>query len=150
MTVEEIMQTMAYGPAPEADDKALGWIERHGGAFKLFIGGQWVDAQSGERFEVSNPATGAAIATVAQAGKADVDAAVAAAAQAFASRPKLPGCVQLMAAVRASAPVVPVCCWPARCAICAAVSCSPNPINPFACVSVPRMGMWRSTCDCPP
>lgn len=47
------------------------------------VGGQWVPAASGEEFEVRNPATGEMLAKVAHSGKADVDAAVKAAARAW-------------------------------------------------------------------
>ncbi|MGE3316477.1 MAG: aldehyde dehydrogenase family protein [Planctomycetaceae bacterium] len=50
---------------------------------KLLIDGKWVDAASGKTFETLNPATGEVIATVAEADKADVDKAVAAARRAF-------------------------------------------------------------------
>ena len=43
----------------------------------LFINGQWVNGS--ERFETLNPATGEALATIAQANAADVEAAVSAA-----------------------------------------------------------------------
>jgi aldehyde dehydrogenase (NAD+) len=54
---------------------------------KLFIGGRWVDAASGKTFETLNPATGEAICRVAEGDKADVDAAVKAARQAFEAGP---------------------------------------------------------------
>lgn len=44
-----------------------------------FIDGKWVDAQSGREFPVTNPATGETIAMVANMGRADTLAAVAAA-----------------------------------------------------------------------
>ncbi|MNS06230.1 putative aldehyde dehydrogenase AldA [compost metagenome] len=91
MTVEEILQTMAYGPAPEADDKAVEWLKRHQGAFKLFVGGKWVAPKSGESFEVKNPANGELLARVAQAGADDVNAAVDAANKAFKGWSKLSG-----------------------------------------------------------
>ncbi len=50
---------------------------------KLFIGGAWTDARSGETFETVNPATNQVLARVASAGPEDVDAAVAAARKAF-------------------------------------------------------------------
>lgn len=50
---------------------------------KLLIGGEWVDAASGEVFDVFNPSTGEVIAQVARAGAADVDRAVRAARAAF-------------------------------------------------------------------
>jgi aldehyde dehydrogenase (NAD+) len=46
---------------------------------QLFINGEWRDASGGQTIEVVNPATEEVIAEVASAGKADVDAAVAAA-----------------------------------------------------------------------
>ncbi len=47
------------------------------------IGGEWLDAASGETFETYNPATGEVIARVAAGGAVDVDSAVAAARKAF-------------------------------------------------------------------
>src|ERR1039458_6796227 len=52
---------------------------------QLFIGGEFVDAASGETLTSVNPHDNSAIADVAMAGKADVDRAVAAAQAAFAS-----------------------------------------------------------------
>jgi succinate-semialdehyde dehydrogenase/glutarate-semialdehyde dehydrogenase len=49
---------------------------------ELFIGGKWVPARSGNRFDVQDPATGEVIATVADGGEADAIAAVDAAAEA--------------------------------------------------------------------
>ena len=43
------------------------------------IGGEWVEAASGETFEDRNPANGELIATYARSGKDDVDRAVEAA-----------------------------------------------------------------------
>jgi aldehyde dehydrogenase (NAD+) len=51
---------------------------------RLFIGGEWVEASDGARFPTYNPGTGEVIAEVAEAGEADVDAAVDAARQALA------------------------------------------------------------------
>jgi acyl-CoA reductase-like NAD-dependent aldehyde dehydrogenase len=50
---------------------------------QLFIDGEWVDAASGKTFAVYNPATGDVLAEVAEAGAADIDAAVRAARRAF-------------------------------------------------------------------
>ena len=50
---------------------------------KLFINGAFVDAVSGKTFDVLNPATGEVICRVAEADKADIDAAVVAARTAF-------------------------------------------------------------------
>ncbi len=82
MSIAEILDTMEYGPAPESDKEALAWIEGLGGETKLFIGGQWRKAKSGESFETASPASGKVLTRLAQAGAADVDAAVKAAAKA--------------------------------------------------------------------
>lgn len=49
----------------------------------LFIDGQWQDAADGRTLAVHNPATGQEIGRVAHAGKADLDAALAAAQKGF-------------------------------------------------------------------
>jgi acyl-CoA reductase-like NAD-dependent aldehyde dehydrogenase len=54
---------------------------------KLFIGGQWVDAETEQTIEVINPATGAVFAKVQAGGAGDIDKAVKAARQAFESGP---------------------------------------------------------------
>ena len=82
ITIPEIFHSMAYGPAPEAAAPVLRWIEAHGGAFDLFVDGRWMPPANGQRFETLNPATAKPLASVAQAGDADVDAAVAAARRA--------------------------------------------------------------------
>jgi aldehyde dehydrogenase (NAD+) len=51
--------------------------------YQLFIDGQFVDAESGKTFNSPNPATGETFAEVAEADKADIDKAVAAARKAF-------------------------------------------------------------------
>src|SRR5918912_580522 len=51
--------------------------------YKLFIDGQWVEAESGKTFTTPNPATGQTLAEVAEGDKADIDKAVAAARSAF-------------------------------------------------------------------
>src|SRR5258706_3914101 len=51
--------------------------------FKNFIGGEWVDAASGETFESRNPATGETIGAFPKSGAEDVGRAVAAAKAAF-------------------------------------------------------------------
>ena len=51
--------------------------------FKNFIGGEWVDAASGETFESRNPATGEAIGLFPASGAEDVDRAVEAAQTAY-------------------------------------------------------------------
>ena len=50
---------------------------------RLYVGGQWVPAQSGREIEIISPVSEAVIARVAEAGEADMDRAVAAARDAF-------------------------------------------------------------------
>ncbi|MFG2468589.1 aldehyde dehydrogenase family protein [Streptomyces canus] len=50
---------------------------------RLFVGGQWREAADGARTEVVDPSRGAVLTTVAEAGAADVDAAVRSAREAF-------------------------------------------------------------------
>ena len=54
-------------------------------SYKLFIDGEFVGAEGGASLDVFNPATGEKISKIADASKADVDRAVAAARKAFAS-----------------------------------------------------------------
>jgi len=79
MQIGQVLDTMDYGPAPESAAPAEDWLQRHGRHFGLFIDGNWKSSGSGQPFETINPANNQALATIAAAGKADVDAAVAAA-----------------------------------------------------------------------
>lgn len=54
-------------------------------SYKLFIGGRWVDASDGATLDTYCPANGERIASIADATRQDVDAAVDAAHEAFAS-----------------------------------------------------------------
>jgi aldehyde dehydrogenase (NAD+) len=80
-SIPEIFQSMEYGPAPEAAGPAQDWLERHDRRFGLFIGGQWTEPGS-DTFQTLNPATAKPLATLTQAGPAEVDRAVAAARKA--------------------------------------------------------------------
>ncbi len=62
-------------------ERASAFLNR--GTHDLFIDGQWVAAQTGQRLSTVNPATEAVIAEVASAGPADVDLAVRAAHRAL-------------------------------------------------------------------
>jgi aldehyde dehydrogenase (NAD+) len=53
----------------------------------LFIGGKWMDSESGKTFPAINPATGGTICQVAEGDKADVDLAVKAAREALEAGP---------------------------------------------------------------
>jgi aldehyde dehydrogenase (NAD+) len=91
MSIAEIIETMTYGPAPEAAAPAQAWLARHDGRFDLFINSRWVAPRDGVYFESVNPGNGKQLATIAQAGPADVDAAVQAAAAAQPAWAALPG-----------------------------------------------------------
>jgi aldehyde dehydrogenase (NAD+) len=82
-TVREIFETMEYGPAPEASDLALDWLNKHQNRFRPFIDGGFREAPDAPTFDSINPRNGQPIAKLTQCGKAEVDAAVAAAAAAF-------------------------------------------------------------------
>ncbi len=93
-SVAEILKTMEYGPAPESDAAAQAWLEHHGRAFGLFIGGAWTEGH-GAAFESINPATGKRLATLVAATAGDVDAAV------VAARAAQPGWAAIGGAARA-------------------------------------------------
>jgi aldehyde dehydrogenase (NAD+) len=93
MSIMDIFETMEYGPAPEAAAPGLDWIKAHQPS-GLFINNQWVQPASGQYLESVNPATGKSLASVAAGNQSDVDVAVAAARQAFASWSKAPGHVR--------------------------------------------------------
>lgn len=83
--IAEIFQTMTYGPAPEAADTAYKWLDAYERKFGLFINNKWAEPKAGGYLTSNNPANGDPLAQVADAGKTDVDAAVAAARSAFVS-----------------------------------------------------------------
>src|SRR5216683_975080 len=84
--IVQIFDSMSYGPAPEAANIALDWLKDHGPKMKMYINGRWIEPTGGEYFDSINPATGKPIVQIAQAGAADVDAAVNAARSAFETR----------------------------------------------------------------
>ncbi|HYP19467.1 MAG TPA: aldehyde dehydrogenase family protein, partial [Chloroflexia bacterium] len=92
-TVAEIFETLDYGPAPEAKEPALQWIERHQ-PFGLFIDGEWVVPGSGKYFDSQDPATGKSLAKVALGTAEDADRAIAAARRAFETWSATPGHVR--------------------------------------------------------
>ena len=89
--IREVFGQLRYGLAPESAAPAQAWIERHAPQTRLFIGGEWLAPRTGEYFDSVNPATGKPLIQVAQAGQADVDAAVAAAREAYAGWSQTPG-----------------------------------------------------------
>jgi aldehyde dehydrogenase (NAD+) len=81
-----VTPTWDYAPAPEARD-----IVSIASSYGLFIGGEFVDPRSDAAFKTVSPATEEVLAEIAEAGEADVDAAVAAARAAFPAWSGLPG-----------------------------------------------------------
>ena len=79
-TINEILTTMDYGPAPESTKEAQAWLEQHGRQFGLFIDNAWTEAA--DTFASTNPADGKELARITQASQDDIDRAVAAARRA--------------------------------------------------------------------
>ena len=89
-TVNDVLQTMDYGPAPESNAHVKAWLKTHEKGFGHFMGGAFVSSK-GKRIDVFNPATGEKLAHIAQGTAADVDSAVAAASKAYKSWSKISG-----------------------------------------------------------
>ncbi|WP_426177130.1 aldehyde dehydrogenase family protein [Massilia sp. TWR1-2-2] len=79
-TINEILTTMDYGPAPESTKEAQAWLDGHERRFGLFIDNAWTPAS--DTFASTNPADGTELAQLTQAGSDDIDRAVAAARRA--------------------------------------------------------------------
>src|SRR5476649_1744778 len=80
-TINEILTTMDYGPAPESQKEALAWLDGHQRKFGLFIDNAW--SEPAELFASTNPADGVQLAELTQASDADVERAVEAARRAL-------------------------------------------------------------------
>src|SRR6266568_3744558 len=91
-TVAEIFESMAWGPAPEAAEPAVAWLENHQRRFGHFIGGQWQPEE--QSFEVTNPANRKPLAWVSQGSPQTIDTAVKAARKAFPDWSATPGHVR--------------------------------------------------------
>jgi len=87
-SVTEILETMDYGPAPEAAGEVTKWLAARG-RFGHFIAGRFT--APGTTFAVANPATGGHLAEVTQGTAEDVAAAVKAARTALKDWSKLSG-----------------------------------------------------------
>jgi aldehyde dehydrogenase (NAD+) len=79
-TINEILTTMDYGPAPESTKEAQAWLDQHERRFGLFIDNAWTSAA--ETFASTNPASGLELAQLTQATPQDIDRAVEAARRA--------------------------------------------------------------------
>ncbi|MGK5032583.1 aldehyde dehydrogenase family protein [Janthinobacterium sp. MDT1-19] len=80
-TINEILTTMDYGPAPESQKEAQAWLDGHQRTFGLFIDNVW--SEPAELFASTNPADGSALAELTQASDLDVERAVEAARRAL-------------------------------------------------------------------
>ena len=83
MEVRDLFETMEYGPAPEDPGPARQWLADRDSMLDHFIGGEWMTPESGEYFPTHSPASGEMLAMVADGNEADVNRAVAAAADAL-------------------------------------------------------------------
>jgi aldehyde dehydrogenase (NAD+) len=88
-TVPQLLETLEYGPAPESPSPAEKWLDARQRTLGHFIDGAFVPGE--KHFDSINPATGRPLAKIAQATRAQVDAAVAAARKALGSWSKAPG-----------------------------------------------------------
>ena len=88
VTVTQILETMEYGPAPEASGEVRAWLAARG-PFGHFINGAFT--KPGKLFRAVNPADGEVLAEVSQGSTKDVAAAVAAARAAQGPWAALPG-----------------------------------------------------------
>lgn len=94
MKIKQLFENLDYGPAPESPQAAYAWLEAHQRRFGLFINNEWVFPEKGEWYTSINPATLEPLAETTQAGQDEVNLAVAAARQAFASWSQTPGVVR--------------------------------------------------------
>ena len=85
-TVQQILSSMEYGPAPESSEHVDNWLSSHAAGFGHFINGEFVtSSKKPSRLDVFNPASGEKIAKIAQGTTADVNRAVDAADAALSS-----------------------------------------------------------------
>ena len=90
MTLEQIIATLSYGPAPESDAGAQEWLDARERNFGLFIGGEWRFPEGAATLPAHSPGSGALLAHCIDADTAAVAEAVAAARDAFPAWASLP------------------------------------------------------------
>jgi aldehyde dehydrogenase (NAD+) len=91
MKIEEILDSMDYGKAPEDTSPALKWLDAHDWTIRAFINGDFVTHDKPEYFDSINPATGERLAQIQASTQSDIDAAVKAAKKAQGPWAKLSG-----------------------------------------------------------
>ena len=82
-TVQSILGSLTYGPAPEDASYANAWLDKNGRKFGMYINGEWRLPENAEYAPTYNPSTGELLAVHAGATNKDVDDAVDAARAAF-------------------------------------------------------------------
>ena len=94
-TLLEIFKTMEYGPAPESPDAVNAWLDEHGRKFGLFINNEWVTPKGAKYYpSYQSRRMASCLRRPRRLDKKDVDAAVAAARDAFETWSKTPGVVR--------------------------------------------------------
>src|SRR5438132_8790647 len=83
MNILERYHAMDYAAAPEARSGADAWLAGRDFSQSLFIAGEWRGCVDARTFDTADPSSGKLLAKVSDAGAADIDAAVAAAAKAL-------------------------------------------------------------------
>lgn len=83
--IKDILQTMEYGPSPEANGDVIKWLDQHNRSFGHYINGSFVTPEGRAKIAVPNPANGDNLAEIICGNEEDVDQAVQAAREAFAS-----------------------------------------------------------------
>jgi aldehyde dehydrogenase (NAD+) len=82
-SVREIFETMEYGPAPEAANVAVDWLEAHRRTFYPFVNGRFARFIDECYFDSADPRNGQTFARIVECGEIEVNAAVEAAKSAF-------------------------------------------------------------------
>ena len=89
--IKGILEKLEYGPAPESDESARAWIQKHGGKFGLYIDGEFKQPEGRAFLATESPATGEVLAEIMEAEVDDVEVAVGAARKAYTSWSALSG-----------------------------------------------------------
>lgn len=91
MTIKEIYNSMAYGPAPESASNAMAFLDQHHRQFDLFIDGKWQKPSTDTYFDSINPSNNTSLAKIAEGSQEDINKAVNAAKKAQSKWAKLSG-----------------------------------------------------------
>ena len=89
--VEELLDSLEYGPAPEDDGPMHAWLDSHDRKFGAFINGEWQPTSGQVLHTAIAPSTGEALCEVSEAVASDADAAIQAARTAYPGWSSLSG-----------------------------------------------------------